>query len=67
MALKLYAAVDQGPLSKHAADLRELEPTPTELLDAARWARTHDPSPGFSEVLARALTDLGVDPGDAHV
>lgn len=39
---KLYAAVDQGPRSKHFDDLRRLEPTPDELRAAAGWARTHD-------------------------
>ena len=43
---KLYAAVDQSG-SYHAEDLRELQPSDEELLDAARWARTHDPSEGF--------------------
>jgi len=43
---KLYAAVDQSG-SYHAEDLRELHPTDAELLDAAGWARTHDPSEGF--------------------
>lgn len=62
---KLYATVDQGPASRHFADLRRLSPTPAELLDAARWARTHDPSEGFRRELVGALRDLGVE--DAHV
>lgn len=61
IALKLYAAVDQGPLSKHAADLRQLDPTAAELMDAARWAREHDPSPGFLQVLEQALRDFGIE------
>ena len=40
---KLYAAVDQGPQSKHFADLKQLGPTPEELIASARWARSHDP------------------------
>lgn len=60
---KLYAAVDQGP-GKHAQDLEALDPTHEELLQAARWARTHDPSPGFERELRRALTHFGVDDGD---
>ncbi|MFC1766550.1 hypothetical protein ACFL6U_31285 [Planctomycetota bacterium] len=43
---KLYAAIDQLG-SYHAADLRELQPTENELLQALRWAITHDPSDGF--------------------
>jgi hypothetical protein len=61
---KLYAAVDQGPRSKHLADLRALDPNRDELLRAARWARTHDPSEGFRTELVRALQALGVGGGD---
>lgn len=57
--LKLYAAVDQGP-GKHEADLRALEPSAEELIGAARWSRGHDPSPGYQDVLERALVALGV-------
>lgn len=60
IAFKLYAAVDQGPESKHAADLRALDPTPEELIAAARWARTHDPSEGFRLHLRQALAHFGV-------
>jgi len=61
IAFKLYAAVDQGPDSKHVDDLRLLAPTSAELLDAARWTRTHDPSPGFREILVQVLAHFGVD------
>ena len=61
---KLYAMVDQGA-GKHEADLRALEPTREELLAAARWTRTHDPSEGFREQLLAALAYLGVE--DASV
>ena len=61
---KLYAAVDQGPRSKHFDDLRRLEPTVIELQAAASWARSHDPSEGFREELRRALRDLGLVDGD---
>lgn len=57
---KLYAMVDQGA-GKHEADLRALEPTRDELLAAARWTRTHDPSDGFREQLLAALAYLGVE------
>ena len=52
---KLYAATDQGPRSKHIGDLRALSPARDELLAAARWCRTHDPSPGFLMSLHGAL------------
>ncbi len=59
VALKLYAAVDQGPASRHFADLRKLQPTRDELLRSARWCRTHDPSEGFLDLLRQALSALG--------
>jgi hypothetical protein len=61
--LKLYAAVDAGP-GKHSQDLEALAPTPKELLQAARWACTHDPSPGFEAVLRSVLGRYGVDDAD---
>jgi hypothetical protein len=64
---KLYASVDQGPESKHFADLEALEPTREELLAAARWARTHDPSDGFRAGLEAALEALGVSATDEQL
>ena len=64
IAFKLYAAVDQGPQSKHFADLGKLEPTREELLDSGRWCRTHDPSEGFQSMLVQALMALGVEDPD---
>jgi len=61
--LKLYALVDQG-LGRHEEDLRALAPTRDELLEAARWTRTHDPSPGFLAALQAALRYLGVEDAD---
>lgn len=57
---KLYALVDQG-VGRHEEDLRALQPTRDELLAAARWARTHDPSDGFRQELEGALRYLGVE------
>ena len=57
---KLYATVDQGA-GKHEADLRAMDPTYDELLAAARWTRTHDPSEGYRLVLGQVLAALGVD------
>jgi hypothetical protein len=62
ISLKLYAAVDQGA-GKHLADLEALAPTHQELLDAARWSRTHDPSEGYRSVLVSVLAHFGVDDG----
>ncbi len=63
VALKLYAAVDRGPKSKHFKDLMKLQPN-EELRWAARWCRTHDPSEGFRDELLRALCALGVEVTD---
>jgi hypothetical protein len=60
---KLYALVDQGP-GKHEADLRALSPTEEELLAAARWSTSHDPSEGYAQMLRDVLTHLGVDDVD---
>lgn len=61
---KLYAAVDQGPRSKHFEDLRRLAPTPDELRAAAAWARTHDPSAGFEKELHGLLREMETVDGD---
>lgn len=61
---KLYAAVDASTPGKHAADLRELSPTRDELIAAARWSLTHDPSDGYREMLERALEYFGVEDAD---
>jgi hypothetical protein len=61
--LKLYATVDQGA-GKHLKDLEVLQPTDQELLYAAHWSRSHDPSEGYLSVLKRVLTHFGVDSGN---
>jgi hypothetical protein len=60
---KLYAVADQGA-GKHEQDLRALHPSPAELVQAARWARTQDPSAGFKEMLEGVLHHFGVDDAD---
>lgn len=59
ICFKLYASVDQGPVSKHALDLKKLEASPAELLHAAAWCKTHDPSEAFADQLELALQALG--------
>jgi hypothetical protein len=61
--LKLYATVDQGA-GKHLKDLEALQPTHQELLNAARWSRSHDPSEGYLSVLEQVLAHFGVDSGN---
>lgn len=55
ICFKLYAAVDQGPYSKHFADLKSLEPTREELAIAKSWCITHDVSEPFALELEKAL------------
>jgi hypothetical protein len=55
---KLYAAVDQRG-GYHADDLHMLAPTDDELLEAARWAKTHDSSDGFFQSLKWFLEEFG--------
>lgn len=58
--LKLYAAVDQGG-GRQLTDLIALRPSTGELLKAATWATTHDPSPGFRQGLRSLLTQMGFE------
>jgi len=67
ICFKMYAATDQGPRSKHFADVQALRPSANELLTAARWARTHDPSAGFLGELQSALNTLGVEVRDGDI
>jgi hypothetical protein len=67
VCFKLYAAVDQGPRSRHLQDLAELRPSRDELLAAARWTVTHDPSPGYRSLLVDRLRQLGVEHADASL
>jgi hypothetical protein len=60
--LKLYATVDQGA-GKHLKGLQALAPTERELLDAASWSQTHDPSDGYRSVPPRVLSYFGIDDG----
>ena len=60
---KLYALVDQGP-GKHETDLLALSPAEDELLAAARWSTSHDPSEGYAEMLRSVLNHMGVEDVD---
>lgn len=55
---KLYAAVDQFG-SYHATDLQALAPSDAELLAAAAWSRTHDPSEGYRQSLKLYFRKFG--------
>jgi hypothetical protein len=49
--------VDRG--GYHIADLLNLNPDQNDLTQAARWAATHDVSPGFREAMKNLLKELG--------
>lgn len=55
ICFKLYASVDQGPQSKHFADLMTLKPTVEELDQAKNWCVSHDVSENFAIEINRAL------------
>ena len=67
ICFKLYAAVDQAPASKHLDDLRLLKPTAQELVAAARWSVTHDPSEAYRGQLLAVLRMLGVPDADGQL
>jgi hypothetical protein len=59
VAFKLFAAADLYPANrKHVQDLRALDVTVEELAIAADWARSHDDSPGFSELLRLSIDQV---------
>ena len=66
ICFKLYAAVDQGPTSKHFADLNRLEPTHNELLIAENGVSHKTYLIEFSVMLAQALSALGVEYGNSE-
>jgi len=61
ICLKLYAAVDRGPNDKHFEDLKKLAPTEPELVFAAQWTVTHDPSEAFRGELLKCLSAMGAE------
>ena len=67
ICFKLYAAIDQAPASKHLDDLRLLQPTAEELIEAGRWSTTHDPSEGYRGQLVALLRMLGISDADRQL
>lgn len=55
---KLHAFADSG-MGRHYEDLVDLHPTEAELVAAAQWIRTLDPSEGFLLLLRDAFKELG--------
>lgn len=58
ICFKLYASVDQGPKSKHFADLIILKPSPIELEQAKRWCISHDVSEIFESEIDKAMESI---------
>jgi len=62
VCFKLWAAADHWPsIDRHFNDLLAIGPTRDELLDAARWTRGRDPSPGYRSLLVAVLLRLGIE------
>lgn len=55
ICFKLYASVDQGPESKHFADLLVLNPSKEELVNAKNWCLTQDISEPFERQINEVL------------
>lgn len=58
ICFKLYASVDQGPQSKHFADLISLRPSLVELQEAKNWCVTHDVSAAFERDINQAIKSI---------
>ncbi len=56
----LYAAVDQFG-GYHASDLEALNPTDEELVKAAEWSMSHDPSEGYRFSVKSFLKEFGYE------
>ena len=54
---KTYASADRG--GYHVSDLKALNPTEKELVEAAQWCMTQDVSPAFREILKEMFQALG--------
>lgn len=59
--LKLFAAVDQGPESKHWRDLIALHPTSEEIEEASDWVRGQDAGKEFKTFVEEAVEQLRRD------
>jgi hypothetical protein len=58
IALKLFAAVDQGSESVHFQDLIALDPTDVELDIAADWVARQDPAPAFADFVEEEVANV---------
>jgi hypothetical protein len=58
ICLKLYAAADSGPDSKHVRDLIDLAPRNDEMRDAAGWVKQQDASPVFADFVDAVIAHV---------
>jgi Nucleotidyltransferase of unknown function (DUF6036) len=58
---KLYASVDRCGPSYHLNDLKALNPTKDELMNAAIWSMQQDPSSGYAKTLKEMLEAIGYE------
>ena len=55
IALKLFAAVDKGPMSVHLQDLLVLAPSDEELARASTWVLTQDIAPEWPQFVTEVV------------
>ena len=58
ICLKLYAAADHDPGSKHVKDLIELDPSADELREAAMWVKQQDAGAEFASFVDAVIAHL---------
>jgi hypothetical protein len=58
ICLKLYAAADSGPRSKHVRDLLDLDPSSEQLANAARWVKQQDAGSEFARFVDSVIAHI---------
>ena len=59
ICLKLYAAADSDPTSKHVNDLVELDPSPDEMQRASAWVKKQDAGAEFASFVDAVVELVG--------
>lgn len=58
IALKLFAAADHAPTSKHVSDLVDLAPTQAEWAEAAAWVKKQDAAAEFAGIVEEVIAHV---------
>jgi hypothetical protein len=58
VCLKLYAAADSAPGSKHVKDLIDLDPSAREIRDAAEWVKRQDTGVEFASFVDAVIAHV---------